>query len=245
MKRRTEEQKQVKLITDEEPEEYEDPVEDAIREWKHNVDNEMLGLVQGTYEYSDTWKRLFKQYRKIKDVITHLNIKYPKPKKPFLREWVKDINNALGGKLNKVLIILKYLSDNALSPSKGRGLVNKHKTDSKWRNSVIFYCEDFEEMSENLLVDGLDIQPEQIHRYLRWLTKYQFIFVISQTGQRGHNIYSIGYWFTYEDKDKIEKPGRHLWFQRIHKDKNKKDFTWRNHYTDALRNFKQTFSQTQ
>jgi hypothetical protein len=245
-KKRTQSKRELQsTINDEEPAGNGGSVDEAIRNWKKVVDNEMLNLEPGSYEYKDTRKSLFKEFRKVPDVIRHLNIKYPKTKKEFGGVWIKGINNDIGGGLDKLLAILKYLSDNSLDADEARKLLSQHKTEAKWYNSVIFCCEDFEEMSVNLLADGLHIKPEQIHRYLRWLRKNQFIYVIGQTGQRGHNIYSVGYRYAYEDKkEHIEKPGKHLWFQRIHKDKAKKDFEWRKHYSDALRNFKRTFSQT-
>jgi hypothetical protein len=213
-----------------------------IKEWKDDADNKMLGLEPDSYEYKIARSRVLKQYKEVPKVYDYIDSKYPKPKKLPWGKWVNDINNDLHGGLDKVLIILNYLFDHTLIQDKGHRLFSKHKFDKGWRNSMFFYCEDYNEMCENLKQDKLNIKPRSVHRYLRWLIDNQFIYVVGQIGQQGHDIYSIGYWSEHEDKEKKIIPKKNLWFLRKHKTPH--DFEWRRHYEKALRSFKDTFPRT-
>lgn len=207
----------------------------VIKEWKADADEEMLGIEPGSYEYNIQQKAVLKKYRKIDDVYQYLLDTYPISRVPW-GIWVPNINDELGGGITKVLIILKYLYNHSLSKDDGLKFLNDNKCDPKWQNSMIFYCDDYNEMCENLKDDNLDIKPRSVHRYLRWLKDNEFILVVRHFGKSGKNIYSIGDWISHKGI-----PKKRLYFVQQHSKGRKKDFGWRKYYENAFRSFKESF----
>jgi hypothetical protein len=209
----------------------------VISDWKNDADSEMSGLEFNSYEYKITRSRVLKQYKKISEVWQYIRDTYPVTKFPW-GKWVNGVNNDLHGGLDKVLIILKYLYDHSMSKEETIDFLSKHQSEPK-QGVVIFYCEDYNEMAENLKADNLNIKPRSIQRYLRWLKNYKFIYVLPQEIEhRNHNIFMIGDWIAHKGITR-----KRMFFVQQHKTR-KKDFLWRKHYENAFRSFKDTFPRT-
>jgi len=205
--------------------------QDLINNIKRECDEEILQYdeedpFRGKVIYDLKWK--FKDIFEIKKYLDGYTLP---SKKKGLPKWLTDINNDKGGKLEKIFTIMTYMHSHYMSRAKSIALVNKHYKGKRYKDDkpfIVFYCEDYKKMCDDMSQDGFTIGEQMLHKYLRWLVKNKIIFKIGQKGERANLMYSIGYWSLWKTDTK-SGTNKVFWYQDIKK---------REYFCDVFSKFK-------